>query len=140
MSKNKTPKLKSLLKEIKIKKRNYKEPESITEEELLEKIGGYNSFGKHFYTEENDFSKTLTEIASLARLAGKHIVEAEDDWFTKVSLKRDSKKMDKLAEELEKIAEQSTSLKNDATILFEDIGNALNRYYDIKELNENERE
>ena len=48
-------------------------------------------------------------------------------------VKRDAKTINKLGEALQKLAEQHQGIKQDASALYEDLGQRLGRYYKIGE-------
>lgn len=104
----------------------------INEEELLRNISEYSTHGDHFFKEGSSFGNAINHIVEIAKQASRHIVESEEDWFNKITLKRDAKKISKLAEELEKLSGQHQSIKQDASALYEDLGTALQRYYKME--------
>lgn len=104
----------------------------INEEELLGHISEYSSHGASFFKEGSTLGDAIKHISEIANKAARHIVEREDDWFNKITIKRDAKTIKKLAEELMKIHEQHQAMKQDASALYEDLGMRLQRYYKIE--------
>ena len=128
-------KLKTLLEEIKITKGNIPE-ETITEEELIKRVSGFNTFGKQFYKEDSEFTLTIKEVISLLEIVGSYLPETTENWFNQISLKKDSKRIFDVAKELKNINDQNLNLKQRATVLFEDAGGLLQRYFKIANLKE----
>ncbi len=114
--------------------------EPINEEELINNISGFNTLGECLYKEDNEFSSSVKKISELAKKASRHIIESEQDWFSRVQLKKDAKVLENVARELDEVSTQMNELKQRSTALFEDCGHMLNRYYDIKECNKNKPE
>lgn len=120
------------LSEISFQKKSFSPNETITEEELTEWVGNFGNYGEHFYNEDNTFSKALSDVSDMVRAASQHIVESSEDWFGKISLKKDAKKFEGHAKEIDRIKEQVLALKKEATLVFEECGGLLSRYYSIK--------
>ena len=64
------------------------------------------------------------------------VVEETADWFDRVTVKRNMSDLGKQANQFHKIATEAQSLNDRMSSLYEDMGNILNRYFKIQELNE----
>ena len=99
---------------------------------LLDKIREYNRIGEQLYGETDmmDIAKNLTEIAE-----GAHQLtfSAVGESFDKVTLGRNMKDLKSLSEQFSKTAAEVKQLKERVVSLYEEMGNILNRYYDISD-------
>jgi hypothetical protein len=59
-----------------------------------------------------------------------------DDWFDKVTIKRNMSELEKMDKSFEKVATEAKALDERLHALYEDMGNILGRYYEIAELDE----
>ena len=75
-------------------------------------------------------SKQLSKIAEAAQ---NHILSETDDWFDGVSVKRNMKELKGLTGQFKKTAVEANATNQRLSALYEDMGNILNRYYDIDE-------
>ena len=109
----------------------------MTKEELTSTVGNYGSYGKSIYGKDNiaEIAETLVKIAESSQ---KHVVEGTKDWFDKVTVQRNMKDLKSHAGQFKKIAVEAKAMQDRMSALYEDMGNILNRYFEIKELNENE--
>lgn len=120
------------------------EPEwSVDERKMaLEAIGSYNQHGKHLYREENnlmEIAHNLSEIAKNAqRFLSKELSESgkQDAWFDTVMVERNMKDLQKCSDEFVKYAKEAHILEQRMQALYEQMGGNLNRYFEIKDLNE----
>jgi hypothetical protein len=117
--------------------------ESWTNEEkkaALEAIGKYNEYGKALYREQNnlmEIAHTLGKIAENAqRFVSQQLNEKDDGWFDKVMVERNMKELAKCNEEFSKYAKEAHVLEQRMQALYEEMGTKLNRYFEIKDLNE----
>jgi hypothetical protein len=116
-------------------------PESWNESEqqiniqrFLEDVANYSSIGQSIYRETNlkEIAIKLSEIVEAAKI---HTMNETDDWFDRVSVKRNMKELGGLAGQFVKVARESNSMQRRMETLYEDMGNILSRYYDIKDTN-----
>jgi hypothetical protein len=85
--------------------------------------------------------KRKSDIVEIAETLG-GIVEAAktltlseaDDWFDKVTIKRNMSELDKMDKAFEKVATEARQLDERLHSLYEDMGNILNRYYEISDI------
>ena len=110
-----------------------------TKRAFLEFVGKYNEYGKIIYHEGNlvELGKRFSKIVELAE----HITVTEaGDWFDGITVSRNMKELKGFVKEFNKVAGEEQSMRNRLSTLYEDIGHILNRYYEIKELNEDDLE
>ena len=114
-------------------------PESWNESEskmdvsrFLQDVSEYGNIGREIYRETNlkDIAIKLSEIVESAKI---HTMNETDDWFDKVSVKRNMKELGGLANSFIKVAKESNALQRRMETLYEDMGNILGRYYEIKD-------
>ena len=107
----------------------------MTKEDLVEKVSNFASYGPSIYKKHNlaEVANTLVEISKSAQ---KHVVEETADWFDKVTVQRNMNDLQKQAGGFAKIANEAQALQDRMSALYEDMGGILNRYFEIRELNE----
>ena len=105
---------------------------------FFESVSNYNTLGKAIYREGNlkDIAERLAKVAAAARA---HTLQETEDWFDKVSVTRNMKELHGLSGGFSKCATEAQSLQERMETLYEDMGNILNRYYNIKEINEGKK-
>ena len=113
------------------------EKQLMTKEDLVNTVNEFGAYGPSIYKKHNlaDVAKTFVEIAEAAQ---KHVVDETKDWFDGVTVKRNMNELKKQATQFNKIASEAQALQDRMAALYEDMGGILNRYFDIKELNEEE--
>ena len=119
-----------------LKESMFDEQERLSEEDIsvnLSKIKEYNKLGKLIYREGNlvDVAKNLYEIA---KFASRYTVENQGDWFDGQTIQRNMKELKTLADNFAKVAKAVQSHQDNMTALYEDMGNVLNRYFEIADL------
>ena len=75
-------------------------------------------------------AKQLSEMATAAQ---NHVLSETNDWFDSVSVKRNMKELKGLTGQFKKTAVEANSVNQRLSALYEDMGNILNRYYEIDE-------
>ena len=103
---------------------------------FLEDVKNYAQIGNNIYRETNlkEIAIKISEIVESAKI---HTMNETDDWFDRVSVKRNMKELGNLAGAFVKAAKDSNLMQRRMETLYEDMGNVLSRYYD---LNENDME
>ena len=131
-SKGQDMKLKSILKNI---NENVDEPVQITEEQkaaFLEHIKSFNVFGEAIYRSQN-IVEALKEIKNIVETAHHLTLQETGDWFDKVTVNRHMKQLKESYKTFEKTANEMYTLQQRLEACYEDMGNTLNKYYDISE-------
>jgi|TARA_Y100000296_G_scaffold61168_1_gene70945 hypothetical protein len=126
-------KLKDLLSEI-----FEDEDLKINRYEVVEGVAGYNDVGKQLYSMSNimDLAEQLVKITEAAH---SHILSETSDWFDKISINRNMKSLHGMIKEFKKTAREHNATSQRLTALYEDMGSILNRYYEIKEITEDDK-
>lgn len=110
-----------------------KKPE-LTEEDkslFLEKVKGFNSYGKNIYREGN-LREIAEEMSKLSEIARHMILSETDEWFDKVTINRNMKSLDGISKEFQKTASEAQSVQERLTSLYEDMGLIFNRYFNVE--------
>lgn len=106
----------------------------------LEKIGSYNETGRHLYREHNlmEIAHKLSEITKMAEELALHETGkvAEGEWFDEQTIKKNFGSLRKISEEFNKLAKDAHTLQQRMEALYEDGAHVVQRYYEIKDINE----
>lgn len=100
-------------------------------QQYLEAIGRFNEYGKQIYR-STDMKEAASRIKKIVEFASTNIVDESGDWFDKVTLSRHSKKMQESVKLFEKTAQEITQLQQRLESVYEEIGETLGKYYEIK--------
>ena len=125
------------MKDIKLAKivENYaltQERPAVDKFQVIEAIKSYSIVGKQLYS-NNGILDAAKQLAQMAEAAQNHVLSETDDWFDSVSVKRNMKELKGLTSHFKKTAVEANSVNQRLSALYEDMGNILNRYYDIEE-------
>jgi len=101
--------------------------------EVIEAVKSYGMVGKQLYS-GGGILEAATQLAKMAESAQNHVLSETDDWFDAVSIKRNMKELKGLTGQFKKTAVEAHSTNQRLSALYEDMGNILNRYYDIDEV------
>lgn len=106
--------------------------EDIDIKEFVGAVSNYNDFGKQIYREGNlvELAEILSRIATTAKA---HTLQETEDWFDKISVNRNMKELTNLSGQFKKVAREAQSLQERMSVLYEDMGHILGRYYEINE-------
>jgi NADH dehydrogenase/NADH:ubiquinone oxidoreductase subunit G len=104
-----------------------------------EKISKFGKYQKYIALEARDMD-VAEDICNIVENASKYILNETDDWFDGISVKRNLKEIKTLAKEFYKTASERQVYTQRMQSLYEDMGNILNRYFEIKgELSDEQR-
>ena len=67
-------------------------------------------------------------------LTKNHTLSETEDWFDKVTVNRNMKELTNFSKQFGKISNEAQAVRERLATLYEDMGNILNRYYDIPEV------
>lgn len=109
--------------------------DNFNEEKFMEAVTSFNKYGKHIYREGN-LRQVAEELGQLAKDARTHTLKETDGWFDKITVNRNMKELANLTKGFEKTAHEAQSVQERIEGLYEDMGNILSRYYEIKDLEE----
>ena len=106
--------------------------------QTMEAVSRFNEYGKQIYKTQ-EIAEMVESIKKLSENASKMVQENSDDWFDGVSIKRDTKAIGEAVKVFEATAKEAQTLQQRFESVFEDIGQKLGKYYEIKELVEDEK-
>jgi hypothetical protein len=95
-----------------------------------EKISKFGNYQKYIGHEAKDLD-VAKDICNIVENASKYILNETDDWFDAMSVKRNLKEIKTLAKEFYKSANERQVYTQRMQSLYEDMGNILNRYFEI---------
>ena len=121
-------KLANLIKEFALEQ----EKPQVNKYEVTEAIRNYARIGKQLRV-NNNIMEAAKQLARMAEDAQHHILGENDDWFDSVSIKRNMKELKGLTGQFKKTAVEANATNQRLSALYEDMGNILNRYYEIDE-------
>ena len=104
----------------------------VNKHEVTEAVRNYARVGKQLYT-SGGILEAAKQLAHMAESAQNHILSETDDWFDAVSVKRNMKELKGLTAQFKKTAVEANATNQRLSALYEDMGNILNRYYEIDE-------
>ena len=104
----------------------------VNKHKVIEAIRNYSTVGKQLYS-NGGILEAAKQLAQMAESAQNHVLSETDDWFDTVSVKRNMKELKGLTSHFKKTAVEANSVNQRLSALYEDMGNILNRYYDIEE-------
>lgn len=98
---------------------------------FVEAIQKFNSYGGEVYR-KTDVSKSCKHIKLLVEFASRNLVEESGEWFDNVTAARHSKRLQESMKVFEKTAGEVTTLQQRLESAYEDIGEILSKYYDVR--------
>ena len=104
----------------------------ISSEQVTEALKNYNKLGETLYQQQT-LKATAKSLSKIAEMAASHTLQETEDWFDKVTVSRNMKELTNHSKQFSKIAEEASSVQQRLAGLYEDMGNILNRYYEIPE-------
>ena len=104
----------------------------ISSEQVTEALKHYNKLGETLYQQQT-LKETAKSLSKIAEMAASHTLQETEDWFDKVTVSRNMKELTNHSKQFSKIAEEASSVQQRLAGLYEDMGNILNRYYEIPE-------
>ena len=121
-------KLKELIKEFALENEKPKADKF----KVTEAIRNYGRVGKALY-KTGGILEAAKQLSEMATAAQNHVLSETNDWFDSVSVKRNMKELKGLTGQFKKTAVEANSVNQRLSALYEDMGNILNRYYEIDE-------
>jgi hypothetical protein len=100
--------------------------------EFIESVSRFNEYGNAIYR-GNNLKEAYKNIKKVVEFASKHITEQSGDWFDTVTLGRHSKKLKESMKIFEKTTAEMIKLQQRLESTYEDMGQTLGKYYEIKE-------
>jgi len=109
------------------------EEERVDAKQVMEALSQYNEIGKQLYMND-DLRETAEKLSQIAQLTKNHTLSETEDWFDKVTVNRNMKELTNFSKQFGKISNEAQAVRERLATLYEDMGNILNRYYDIPEV------
>jgi hypothetical protein len=75
-------------------------------------------------------------LGAIADAAQEYTLREGDDWFDRVTIKRNMGELKKLQGAFEKEAKEASQQQQRLEALYEDMGNVLGRYFEIADISE----
>jgi len=108
---------------------------TLTKEEkkaLYELVHNYNEYGKVLY-EYHQLMKIAENIDKISQYAETYALNECGDWMQENTAIRHFKELKKMSEAFKKNAAKSQQQNNEMVSLYEDMGNILEKYFEIKD-------
>ena len=115
-----------------VKEKYGESTQKVSSEQVKEALQNYNKLGEALYQQQS-LKETAKSLSNIAEMAATHTVQETEDWFDKVTVSRNMKELTNHSKQFSKIAEEASSVQQRLAGLYEDMGNILNRYYEIPE-------
>ena len=115
-----------------------KEEKGMTNEEkreFLKAVSEYKKFGESIYRSAN-LAEVHDSIKNVVETAHKVTLEETGDWFDKVTVNRHMKSMNESFKVFSKTIQEVNTLQQRLESCYDEMGEVLGKYYDIKEGNE----
>ena len=115
-----------------------KEEKGMTNEEkreFLKAVSEYKKFGEAIYRSGN-LAEVYESVKNIVETAHKVTLEETGDWFDKVTVNRHMKSMNESFKVFEKTIHEVNTLQQRLESCYDEMGEVLGKYYEIKEGNE----
>ena len=129
----------SLSKIVKEKYGETSETKKVSSDQVKEALQNYNKLGEALYQQQS-LKETAKSLSNIAEMAASHTIQETESWFDKVTVTRNMKELTNHSKSFSKIAEEASSVQQRLAGLYEDMGSILNRYYDIPEGEDKDKE
>jgi hypothetical protein len=100
---------------------------------FLEIISTYNSFREQM-SRQSDIVETANTLGGVVDAAKELTLAEGNDWFDKITIKRNMTELDKLDKQFDKFAIDAKQMDERLHALYEDMGHILGRYYEISDI------
>jgi len=110
-----------------------REPIKVTNDqkrEFVEAVKGYSQLGESVYGKGN-LQELCEKVKYMVEMA-QQVTLAEGDWFDGITVNRHMKGLNESYKMFEKTAKEISQLQERLSASYEDIGQGLNKYFDIK--------
>ena len=126
-------KLSQILKEG--EERQQSQMSSELKKHFIEIVSTYNKYQEQM-DRKSDLATIAETLGGITEAARALALNEGDDWFDKVTIKRNMNELEKLGKEFDKCAMEANSLDQRMGGLYEDMGHILSRYYKLGEISE----
>lgn len=103
---------------------------------FLEEVSRFNEYGKTIYRMEG-MRQAAEAINKIVEKAQQIALQETEEWFDEVIIKRNMKSLKSNNEVFQKTVREAAKLQQRLESLYEEMGNTLSRYYEIKNVDEN---
>ena len=124
-------KLKDLMKE----NEEFQQLPSNLKKHFLEIISTYGQH-REGISRKSDIRQVAETLGAIADAAQEYTLREGDDWFDRVTIKRNMGELKKLQGAFEKEAKEAFQQQQRLEALYEDMGNVLGRYFEIADISE----
>jgi len=124
-------KLKDLMKE----NEEFQQLPSNLKKHFLEIISTYGQH-REGISRKSDIRQVAETLGAIADAAQEYTLREGDDWFDRVTIKRNMGELKKLQSSFEKEAKEAFQQQQRLEALYEDMGNVLGRYFEIADISE----
>jgi hypothetical protein len=124
-------KLKDLMKE----NEEFQKLPSNLKKHFLEIISTYGQH-REGISRKSDIRQVAETMGAIADAAQEYTLREGDDWFDRVTIKRNMGELKKLQGAFEKEAKEASQQQQRLEALYEDMGNVLGRYFEIADISE----
>jgi len=103
---------------------------TVDKQHFLERCKKYSKYKESVYRSSN-LKEQLAEIKDLIETAEKLTIQETENWFDSVTVQRHLKQMKESYKVLEKTGKELMGLQQRFEASYEDIGEILNKYYEV---------
>lgn len=100
--------------------------------EFFESIKRFNEHSSNIYR-RNNILDSYKQIKSIVEFASQHLVEESGEWFDNMTAGRHSRRLKESFKVFEKTVSEVMRLQQRLESAYDDIGETLNKYYEIQE-------
>jgi hypothetical protein len=100
---------------------------------FLEIISTYKTYQEQM-NRQSDIVEIAETLGGIVEAAKEMTLRESDDWFDKVTIKRNMSELEKLGSSFDKVAAEAKAMDERLHSLYEDMGHILNRYYEIADI------
>lgn len=121
------------VKEVLTESSHEEETPPMSPEEVQENIGRikrFQEYGTHIYRNKG-LGEVYENIKKIVEFAENNLVEESGEWFDDVTAKRHSRRLKESMKVFEKTAKDVMKLQQRLESAYEDIGETLNKYYEV---------
>lgn len=97
-----------------------------------------STYGQHRegISRKSDIRQVAETLGAIADAAQEYTLREGDDWFDRVTIKRNMGELKKLQSSFEKEAMEASAQQQRLEALYEDMGHVLGRYFEIADITE----
>jgi len=104
---------------------------------FLENVKNFSDYGSKLKN-ESDLVQLAEEMKNIVIMAERIMLDETDEWFDKITLRRNTSEMKKISENINKTARETKSLQERLYALYEDLNHVMSRYFDTNKIENND--